>query len=170
MGTYQPEPGRTGCFPCGGGLLTKHTGTASFQDCEAKGEGPATRDTFPHTTSALQGQPQSQRRGLETPAVSVGYQYHVTQKEMAARLEPAEYPQCQKYLKGVGGPLGGEGEEERMMGEKGRTYRQTVAEGPHRSRNTSPNHPPASSLQCAQTIPSSSSDPPLPIPCPAGIL
>ncbi|XP_052017654.1 signal peptide, CUB and EGF-like domain-containing protein 1 isoform X2 [Apodemus sylvaticus] len=36
VGTYQPEPGRTGCFPCGGGLLTKHTGTASFQDCEAK--------------------------------------------------------------------------------------------------------------------------------------
>nr|XP_014338742.1 PREDICTED: signal peptide, CUB and EGF-like domain-containing protein 1 [Bos mutus] len=36
MGTYQPEPGRTGCFPCGGGLLTKHEGSASFQDCEAK--------------------------------------------------------------------------------------------------------------------------------------
>lgn len=36
VGTYQPEPGRTGCFPCGGGLLTKHEGTASFQDCEAK--------------------------------------------------------------------------------------------------------------------------------------
>uniref|UniRef100_A0A8C5V832 Signal peptide, CUB and EGF-like domain-containing protein 1 n=1 Tax=Microcebus murinus TaxID=30608 RepID=A0A8C5V832_MICMU len=36
VGTYQPEPGRTSCFPCGGGLLTKHEGTASFQDCEAK--------------------------------------------------------------------------------------------------------------------------------------
>nr|XP_051685377.1 signal peptide, CUB and EGF-like domain-containing protein 1 isoform X2 [Oryctolagus cuniculus] len=36
VGTYQPEPGRTGCFPCGGGLLTKHEGTASFQDCETK--------------------------------------------------------------------------------------------------------------------------------------
>uniref|UniRef100_A0A673UR08 Signal peptide, CUB and EGF-like domain-containing protein 2 n=1 Tax=Suricata suricatta TaxID=37032 RepID=A0A673UR08_SURSU len=36
VGTYQPEPGRTGCFPCGGGLLTKHEGAASFQDCEAK--------------------------------------------------------------------------------------------------------------------------------------
>ncbi|XP_037369310.1 signal peptide, CUB and EGF-like domain-containing protein 1 isoform X2 [Talpa occidentalis] len=36
LGTYQPEPGRTGCFPCGGGLLTKHEGTASFQECEAK--------------------------------------------------------------------------------------------------------------------------------------
>lgn len=36
VGTYQPEPGRTGCFPCGGGLLTKQTGTASFQECEAK--------------------------------------------------------------------------------------------------------------------------------------
>uniref|UniRef100_A0A8C4L0J9 Signal peptide, CUB and EGF-like domain-containing protein 1 n=1 Tax=Equus asinus asinus TaxID=83772 RepID=A0A8C4L0J9_EQUAS len=36
VGTYQPEPGRTGCFPCGGGLLTKHEGTASFEDCEAK--------------------------------------------------------------------------------------------------------------------------------------
>lgn len=48
MGTYQPEPGRTGCFPCGGGLLTKHTGTASFQDCEAKGERPATQGYIPH--------------------------------------------------------------------------------------------------------------------------
>uniref|UniRef100_A0A8C9KK84 Signal peptide, CUB domain and EGF like domain containing 1 n=1 Tax=Panthera tigris altaica TaxID=74533 RepID=A0A8C9KK84_PANTA len=38
VGTYQPEPGRTGCFPCGGGILTKHEGTASFQDCEARGE------------------------------------------------------------------------------------------------------------------------------------
>ncbi|XP_055099411.1 signal peptide, CUB and EGF-like domain-containing protein 1 [Symphalangus syndactylus] len=36
VGTYQPEPGRTGCFPCGEGLLTKHEGTTSFQDCEAK--------------------------------------------------------------------------------------------------------------------------------------
>ncbi|XP_045869081.1 signal peptide, CUB and EGF-like domain-containing protein 1 isoform X1 [Meles meles] len=36
VGTYQPEPGRTGCFSCGGGLLTKHEGTVSFQDCEAK--------------------------------------------------------------------------------------------------------------------------------------
>ncbi|XP_037016696.2 signal peptide, CUB and EGF-like domain-containing protein 1 isoform X3 [Artibeus jamaicensis] len=36
VGTYQPEPGRTGCFLCGGGLLTKHGGAASFQDCEAK--------------------------------------------------------------------------------------------------------------------------------------
>ncbi|XP_029425026.1 signal peptide, CUB and EGF-like domain-containing protein 1 isoform X3 [Nannospalax galili] len=36
VGTYQPEPGRTGCFPCGGELLTKHPGTTSFQDCETK--------------------------------------------------------------------------------------------------------------------------------------
>uniref|UniRef100_A0A8I3NRU3 Signal peptide, CUB and EGF-like domain-containing protein 1 n=1 Tax=Canis lupus familiaris TaxID=9615 RepID=A0A8I3NRU3_CANLF len=36
VGTYQPEPGRTGCFSCGGGLLTKHEGTVSFQDCETK--------------------------------------------------------------------------------------------------------------------------------------
>uniref|UniRef100_A0A2K6UHL1 Signal peptide, CUB domain and EGF like domain containing 1 n=1 Tax=Saimiri boliviensis boliviensis TaxID=39432 RepID=A0A2K6UHL1_SAIBB len=36
MGSYQPEPGRTGCFPCGGDLLTKQEGTTSFQDCEAK--------------------------------------------------------------------------------------------------------------------------------------
>ncbi|XP_004845491.1 signal peptide, CUB and EGF-like domain-containing protein 1 isoform X3 [Heterocephalus glaber] len=36
LGTYQPEPGRTGCLPCGGGLLTKHEGATSFQDCEAK--------------------------------------------------------------------------------------------------------------------------------------
>ncbi|KAM6162212.1 signal peptide, CUB and EGF-like domain-containing protein 1 isoform 1-T1 [Erethizon dorsatum] len=36
LGTYQPEPGRTGCFLCGGGLLTKHEGATSFQYCEAK--------------------------------------------------------------------------------------------------------------------------------------
>uniref|UniRef100_A0A8C2MGL9 Signal peptide, CUB domain, EGF-like 3 n=1 Tax=Cricetulus griseus TaxID=10029 RepID=A0A8C2MGL9_CRIGR len=31
-GTYQPEAGRTLCFPCGGGLTTKHEGAVSFQD------------------------------------------------------------------------------------------------------------------------------------------
>ncbi|KAM9674242.1 signal peptide, CUB and EGF-like domain-containing protein 1 isoform 2-T2 [Trichechus inunguis] len=36
LGTYQPEPGRTGCFPCGGGLLTKLEGATSFQDCETR--------------------------------------------------------------------------------------------------------------------------------------
>uniref|UniRef100_A0ACB8G363 Signal peptide, CUB and EGF-like domain-containing protein 2 n=1 Tax=Sphaerodactylus townsendi TaxID=933632 RepID=A0ACB8G363_9SAUR len=35
-GTYQPEPGRTSCFTCGGGLMTKHTGATVFQDCETK--------------------------------------------------------------------------------------------------------------------------------------
>lgn len=38
-GTYQPEAGRTLCFPCGGGLTTKHEGAVSFQDCDTKGEG-----------------------------------------------------------------------------------------------------------------------------------
>lgn len=37
LGTFQPEPGRVLCFPCGGGLLTKHTASTSFRDCEAKG-------------------------------------------------------------------------------------------------------------------------------------
>ncbi|XP_077025217.1 signal peptide, CUB and EGF-like domain-containing protein 1 isoform X2 [Tamandua tetradactyla] len=36
VGTYQPDPGRTGCFPCGGGLLTKHESATAFQDCETK--------------------------------------------------------------------------------------------------------------------------------------
>ncbi|XP_069484230.1 signal peptide, CUB and EGF-like domain-containing protein 1 isoform X3 [Ambystoma mexicanum] len=36
LGTYQPEPGRTFCFPCGGGLQTKYEGAVSFQDCETK--------------------------------------------------------------------------------------------------------------------------------------
>lgn len=51
MGTYQPEPGRTGCFPCGGGLLTKHEGSASFQDCEAKGEDSPPRPPHPRPRS-----------------------------------------------------------------------------------------------------------------------
>uniref|UniRef100_A0A8C9VFZ1 Signal peptide, CUB and EGF-like domain-containing protein 2 n=1 Tax=Scleropages formosus TaxID=113540 RepID=A0A8C9VFZ1_SCLFO len=36
QGTYQPDPGRTLCFPCGGGLSTKREGASSFHDCEAK--------------------------------------------------------------------------------------------------------------------------------------
>ncbi|XP_045148922.1 signal peptide, CUB and EGF-like domain-containing protein 3 [Echinops telfairi] len=35
-GSYQPEAGRTLCFPCGGGLTTKHEGAISFQDCDTK--------------------------------------------------------------------------------------------------------------------------------------
>lgn len=37
LGSYQPEPGRVLCFPCGGGLMTKFEGAVSFRDCEAKG-------------------------------------------------------------------------------------------------------------------------------------
>ncbi|XP_041916697.1 signal peptide, CUB and EGF-like domain-containing protein 2 isoform X4 [Alosa sapidissima] len=36
LGTYQPEVGRTFCFPCGGSLITKHNGATSFQNCETK--------------------------------------------------------------------------------------------------------------------------------------
>ncbi|XP_053247577.1 signal peptide, CUB and EGF-like domain-containing protein 2 isoform X4 [Podarcis raffonei] len=36
LGTYQPEPGRTSCFTCGGGLMTKLTGATVFQNCETK--------------------------------------------------------------------------------------------------------------------------------------
>uniref|UniRef100_A0A8C1ZJ02 Signal peptide, CUB and EGF-like domain-containing protein 2 n=1 Tax=Cyprinus carpio TaxID=7962 RepID=A0A8C1ZJ02_CYPCA len=36
LGTYQPDPGRTLCFPCGGGLGTKKEGASSFNDCEVK--------------------------------------------------------------------------------------------------------------------------------------
>uniref|UniRef100_A0A671SLC8 Signal peptide, CUB and EGF-like domain-containing protein 2 n=1 Tax=Sinocyclocheilus anshuiensis TaxID=1608454 RepID=A0A671SLC8_9TELE len=36
QGTYQPEVGRTSCFPCGGSLTTKYHGSKSFQDCETK--------------------------------------------------------------------------------------------------------------------------------------
>ncbi|XP_068947290.1 signal peptide, CUB and EGF-like domain-containing protein 2 isoform X2 [Petaurus breviceps papuanus] len=40
LGTYQPEGGRTSCFPCAGNqrgeLTTKHPGAITFQDCEAK--------------------------------------------------------------------------------------------------------------------------------------
>lgn len=38
LGTYQPEAGRVSCFPCGGGLTTRHSGASLFQDCETKGE------------------------------------------------------------------------------------------------------------------------------------
>ncbi|XP_070130841.1 signal peptide, CUB and EGF-like domain-containing protein 2 isoform X12 [Equus caballus] len=37
LGTFQPEAGRTSCFPCGGGLPTKHLGATSFQECETRG-------------------------------------------------------------------------------------------------------------------------------------
>ncbi|KAM9764660.1 signal peptide, CUB and EGF-like domain-containing protein 2 isoform 4-T4 [Menidia menidia] len=36
LGTYQPEVGRTSCFPCGGNLVTKHSGAVTFQECETK--------------------------------------------------------------------------------------------------------------------------------------
>ncbi|XP_051800844.1 signal peptide, CUB and EGF-like domain-containing protein 2 isoform X3 [Acanthochromis polyacanthus] len=36
LGTYQPEVGRTSCFPCGGNLVTKRSGAATFQECETK--------------------------------------------------------------------------------------------------------------------------------------
>lgn len=38
QGTYQPDPGRTLCFPCGGGLSTKREGASSFHDCETRGK------------------------------------------------------------------------------------------------------------------------------------
>ncbi|CAB1329800.1 unnamed protein product [Coregonus sp. 'balchen'] len=36
FGSYQPDLGRTLCFPCGGGLSTKREGASSFHDCEVK--------------------------------------------------------------------------------------------------------------------------------------
>ncbi|XP_069891377.1 signal peptide, CUB and EGF-like domain-containing protein 2 isoform X4 [Dipodomys merriami] len=36
LGTFQPDAGRTSCFPCGGGLPTKQLGAISFQDCETR--------------------------------------------------------------------------------------------------------------------------------------
>uniref|UniRef100_A0A8C6WSL9 Signal peptide, CUB and EGF-like domain-containing protein 2 n=1 Tax=Neogobius melanostomus TaxID=47308 RepID=A0A8C6WSL9_9GOBI len=36
LGTYQPDVGRTTCFPCGGNLVTKHPGAVTFQECETK--------------------------------------------------------------------------------------------------------------------------------------
>lgn len=78
MGTYQPEPGRTGCFPCGGGLLTKHEGTASFQDCEAKGEDtpltPEARRSCSGTISC-RADLQGQRRSLEPSGGDTGDQH-----------------------------------------------------------------------------------------------
>ena len=37
QGAYQPDLGRTLCFPGGGGLSTKREGASSFHDCEVKG-------------------------------------------------------------------------------------------------------------------------------------
>ncbi|XP_070692271.1 signal peptide, CUB and EGF-like domain-containing protein 2 isoform X1 [Pempheris klunzingeri] len=36
LGAYQPEVGRTSCFPCGGNLVTKRSGAFTFQECETK--------------------------------------------------------------------------------------------------------------------------------------
>ncbi|XP_017260814.1 signal peptide, CUB and EGF-like domain-containing protein 2 isoform X5 [Kryptolebias marmoratus] len=36
LGTYQPEVGRTSCFPCGGNLVTKRSSAVTFQECETK--------------------------------------------------------------------------------------------------------------------------------------
>uniref|UniRef100_A0AAQ4Q5N8 Signal peptide, CUB and EGF-like domain-containing protein 2 n=1 Tax=Gasterosteus aculeatus aculeatus TaxID=481459 RepID=A0AAQ4Q5N8_GASAC len=36
QGSYQPDLGRTLCFPCGGGLGTKREGASFFHDCEVK--------------------------------------------------------------------------------------------------------------------------------------
>ncbi|XP_042302488.1 signal peptide, CUB and EGF-like domain-containing protein 2 isoform X2 [Sceloporus undulatus] len=36
FGTYQSDAGRTSCFTCAGGLMTKRTGATLFQDCETK--------------------------------------------------------------------------------------------------------------------------------------
>uniref|UniRef100_A0A671VWU8 Signal peptide, CUB and EGF-like domain-containing protein 2 n=1 Tax=Sparus aurata TaxID=8175 RepID=A0A671VWU8_SPAAU len=36
LGMYQPEVGRTSCFPCGGNLVTKRSGAFTFQECETK--------------------------------------------------------------------------------------------------------------------------------------
>ncbi|XP_077569676.1 signal peptide, CUB and EGF-like domain-containing protein 2 isoform X4 [Stigmatopora nigra] len=36
LGSYQPEMGRTTCFPCGGNLVTKRSGAVTFQECETK--------------------------------------------------------------------------------------------------------------------------------------
>ncbi|XP_075878317.1 signal peptide, CUB and EGF-like domain-containing protein 2 isoform X4 [Nelusetta ayraudi] len=36
LGTYQPEVGRTFCFPCGGNLVTKRSSAVTFQECETK--------------------------------------------------------------------------------------------------------------------------------------
>ncbi|XP_057703486.1 signal peptide, CUB and EGF-like domain-containing protein 2 isoform X4 [Corythoichthys intestinalis] len=36
LGSYQPEVGRTTCFPCGGNLVTKRNGAVTFQECETK--------------------------------------------------------------------------------------------------------------------------------------
>ncbi|XP_061526927.1 signal peptide, CUB and EGF-like domain-containing protein 2 isoform X8 [Phycodurus eques] len=36
LGSYQPDAGRTTCFPCGGNLVTKRSGAVTFQECETK--------------------------------------------------------------------------------------------------------------------------------------
>ncbi|XP_056134992.1 signal peptide, CUB and EGF-like domain-containing protein 2 [Lampris incognitus] len=36
LGSYQPEAGRTRCFPCGGNLVTRQSGAVSFQECATK--------------------------------------------------------------------------------------------------------------------------------------
>lgn len=99
MGTYQPEPGRTSCFPCGGGLLTKMEGATSFQDCEAKGEQApppaALLGPFPKALTSLAQLASQSEEQLEPPGCGMV----TTVPCPGTGREPAEH----QHLKALGG-------------------------------------------------------------------
>lgn len=136
-----------------------------------KVRGQLLRDTFPHTTFCFpRPTPKSEERSRDS---SSGHGLPVPCHTERWQLDSSLLNTWSiQHLKGVGGPLRGEGEEERMMGEKGRMYRQAVAEGLHRSRNTSPStilQLPLSNVP-RPSPPHSLYDTPLPIRYPNGPL
>lgn len=77
LGTYQPEVGRTTCFPCGGNLVTKHIGAVTFQECETKGKGTL---SLPPDAQHSEDHPTDMRNLWVAPAVqcSPGHYYNTS--------------------------------------------------------------------------------------------
>ena len=80
QGTYQPDLGRTLCFPCGGGLSTKREGASSFHDCEVKGQSTLVFNAAKMYSHHLHNRPRLHADIYCYPAVqcSPGHYYNTT--------------------------------------------------------------------------------------------